>query len=97
MIKTKMIGITRIDVVSLGNLLATSKTHAGDDFILFDNVYQTRNGESKRVVVFSSGVLLEIARRVIGVFLGDGTFDSVPTMFRQLYTIHAEVDGSAFP
>ena len=41
--------------------------------------------------------LLEIARRGSVVFLGDGTFDSVPTMFKQLYTIHAEVDGSAFP
>ena len=92
-----MIGIIKNDVVSLTNLFATSKTHAGNDFLLFDNVYQTHNGESKRVVGFSSGVLLEIARRGIGVFLGDGTFDSVPTMFRQLYTIHAEVDGSAFP
>ena len=28
--------------------------------------------------------------------MGDGTFDSVPTMFGQLYEIHAEVDSSAF-
>ena len=28
--------------------------------------------------------------------MGDGTFDSVPTMFKQLYTINAEVDGSDF-
>ena len=41
-------------------------------------------------------VLLEIARRWSGVFLGDRTFDSVPTMFKHLYTIHTEVDGSAF-
>ena len=42
--------------------------------------------------VFSSKSLDEGA-----AFLGDGTFNSVPTMFKQLYTIHAEVDGSAFP
>ena len=96
-IKTKMLGITKIDAASLTNLFATSKTHSGDEFLLFDKVYQNHDGENKRVVGFSSGFLLEIARRGSGVFLGDGTFDSVPTMFRQLYTIHAEVDGSAFP
>ena len=41
--------------------------------------------------------MLDVAQRGRGVFLGDGTFDSVPTMFKQLYTIHAEVDGSVFP
>ena len=30
------------------------------------------------------------------MFLGDGTFVSVPKMFKQLHSSHTEVDGSAF-
>ena len=92
-----MTGITEIDAVTLMNLFTTSTRHSGDSFTLFVEVYQTRDGKRKRVVGVSSGFLLKMARRGSGVFLGDGTFDSVPTMFKQLYMVHAETDGSAFP
>ncbi len=91
-----MIGTAKIDAVTLTNLFATSTTHFGDNFLLFDEIYRTRVASADELLGFQA-FLLEIARRGSGVFLGDGTFDSVPTMFKQLYTIHAEVDGSAFP
>ena len=53
--------------------------------------------ESVNELLVFKPFLLEIARRWSGVFFGDGTFVSVPTMYKQLCTIHAEVDGSAFP
>ena len=96
-IKTKMVGVAQIDKVALANLFSSTRTRSGDAFLLFDGTHPTRDGERKRVVGFSSGFMLDVAQRGRGVFLGDGTFDSVPTMFKQLYTIHAEVDGSVFP
>ena len=53
-IKTKMIGTAKIDAVTLTNLFATSTTHFGDNFLLFDEIYRTRDGECRRVVGFSS-------------------------------------------
>ena len=96
-IKTKMVGVAQIDKVTLTNLFSSTRTRSGDTFLLFDGTHPTCDGERKRVVGFSSGFMLDVAQRGRGVFLGDGTFDSVPTMFKQLYTIHAEVDGSVFP
>ena len=48
-------------------------------------------------MVLSSAFQLDVARRSPGTFMGDGTFDSVPSLFTQMYTIHALHGESSFP
>ena len=96
-LKAKIFGTLKIDLTTLSDYLQTVTTSSGERFTLRDETYIDDHQSLKRVVVLSSMFQLDIARRGVGTFMGDGTFDSVPTMFTQLYTIHALHGDSSFP
>ena len=47
--------------------------------------------------MLSSAFQIDVAKRGVGTFLGDGTFDSVPPLFTQMYTIHVMHCDTSFP
>lgn len=58
------------------------KTAKGEDFLLFDNA-----NENDRMLIFGTKENLRILKECTDLFC-DGTFDVVPNLFSQLYTIH---------
>ncbi|KAL7301944.1 hypothetical protein TKK_0005537 [Trichogramma kaykai] len=68
-----------------------TNTIRGDQFLLDD--YATDN---TRVLTFTTSANLKILRRC-DIWQGDGTFDVVPSIFEQLYTIHGRYQGTLIP
>ena len=58
-------------------------------------LHDTGNEDAERILVLGSVELLHVLENE-QVWLGDGTFAVVPTIFFQLYTIHAKV-GNNYP
>ena len=56
-------------------------TLAGDDFLLIDD------GSADRILIFAIHEFLRIACQCNCIFM-DGTFDTVPEIFCQLYPLH---------
>ena len=69
-----------------------NRTISGDLFLKFDSGAYDAN----RVIIFYSDIGLRSLCRSTQIF-ADGTFDTVPRIFFQLYTIHGDVFGYTFP
>ena len=96
-LKAKVFGTMKVDVETLSDYLKGVRTSSNQYFTLYEETYTSDQQSPKRIVVFSSSFQLDIARRCKGTFMGDGTFDSVPSLFTQLYTIHALHGTASFP
>ncbi|XP_069136696.1 uncharacterized protein [Argopecten irradians] len=67
-----------------------TETVTGERFLLFDD------GDDARILAFATfGNLTNLA--AADTVFCDGTFYTCPTLFHQIYTIHAEVDGAMTP
>lgn len=69
-----------------------TKTTTGDPFLIFDSGRE----DNSRILVFGSPVLLNVISEYPHWFV-DGTFKVSPTVFYQLFTIHALVQDSVVP
>ena len=69
------------------------QTMNGEDFLLEDS---TVPGTGKRYLVFATNKNIEILNSYGNWFI-DGTFNSCPDNFYQVYTVHCFVDGTTFP
>ena len=96
-LKAKVFGQSKLDGSQLERLFCSTKTIAGEDLLMWKGEYTNDKHVSKRIVIFSSPFQLTIARKSGGVFMGDGTFEFVPAMFKQMYSIHAMIGGVVFP
>ncbi|XP_034936450.1 uncharacterized protein [Chelonus insularis] len=67
------------------------QTHKGDMFLLHDS-----GGNKKRFLVFSTPKNLDVLKKC-QQWLSDGTFNAVPSIFSQLYTVHGFIDGKSIP
>lgn len=67
-------------------------TSRGDNFVLHDSGV----GDERRMFIFGTRQNVDILRRS-PVWLVDGTFKVVPSLFYQLYTIHGLHEGDTFP
>ncbi|CAG8685915.1 11114_t:CDS:1, partial [Dentiscutata heterogama] len=65
------------------------KTLDGSDFLIKDSTIG-----SERILLFTTISNIRYLSQSL-VWLMDGTFDTVPTIFRQLYTIHGSVGGDS--
>ena len=65
-------------------------TAKGDQFLLYDSQ------DEDRVIIFGTPKNLELLR-CCPTWLLDGTFQTVPSLFYQLYTIHGEIEDAHFP
>ena len=68
-----------------------TKTQDGQDFLLFDS-----GPVEKRILIFGTKKNLEYLSQTSHWSL-DGTFKTVPTIFSQLYTIHALINDRSVP
>lgn len=68
--------------MAASRLTSVTRTTDGRHFLLFDD------GTTDRILGFSTDELIMALCRAPIVYM-DGTFRIVPTMFAQLYTIHA--------
>ncbi|XP_037049634.1 uncharacterized protein LOC119083925 [Bradysia coprophila] len=66
-------------------------TLKGDLFVLYDN-----QSDTKRIVIFSTNTNLSFLSYCDEWYM-DGTFDVVPTIFKQLYTIHGRRNKTYVP
>ena len=62
-------------------------THSGGRFLHFDS----GPNDTKRILVFTTLLI------VADVWFCDGTFSTAPSVFFQIYTIHASVEGIRIP
>ena len=67
-----------------------TKTKDGRPFLLFND------GVADRIIGFSTDEAMEIICQSSALFM-DGTFRVVPTMFLQLYSVHASYKGVMMP
>lgn len=67
-----------------------AKTKDGRDLLLFDN------GSANRIIGFSTAENMEILCEASAIYM-DGTFRVVPSLFLQLYTLHAFYRGQMMP
>ena len=67
-------------------------TYTGNEFLRFDS----GPFDANRVIIFYSDLGLKSIARSNQLY-ADGTFDTVPRLFFQLYTIHADIFGYTFP
>ena len=95
-LRTTIFGQANVDPSMLSDYLRDVRTLDGKRFVLLEDTYQTEQS-MKRIVVLSSQFQIDIARRRGGMFMGDGTFEFVPSIFAQMYTIHAMNDTTSFP
>ncbi|KAJ3645124.1 hypothetical protein Zmor_022811 [Zophobas morio] len=65
-------------------------TAKGDKFLLYDSK------DDDRVLIFGTKKNLELLSNST-TWMMDGTFQTVPALFYQLYTIHGEVRNAYFP
>ena len=78
---------TRSDIALDGRWTTTL---AGDRFLLSDE------GDANRMLIFATDDNLTHLANATTIF-GDGTFYAAPALFSQLYSLHAEVNGSTYP
>ena len=82
-----MLQATREDIVLEGKWAQTAD---GQDFVL------ANDGEAEKLIIFGSVEgLLQVCCTIANYM--DGTFYTVPSLFHQLYTVHAKVYGQMFP
>lgn len=67
-------------------------TLQGEKFLQFDS----GAGDPNRLLIFTTNAAL-LLLSTSEIFLADGTFKTVPTIFFQLYTIHGLINNNAFP
>ena len=96
-LKAKVFGTMKVDATTLSNFLQNVTTLSGESFTLCNETYVDEHQSIKRVVVLASAFQIDVAKRNVGTFMGDGTFDSVPSLFTQMYTIHALHGDTSFP
>ena len=77
----------------LGELPANYREINGVDWLLFDN--REDNMENRVMLFAGEGVINAMSQS--DLWFGDGTFQSVPRIFGQLYVVHYEVEGNVFP
>jgi len=68
------------------------KTNAGDNFIFWDSGSQ----DNHRIIMFGTNQNLQVLKEFRNWCI-DGTFKVAPTLFYQLFTIHALIDEKALP
>ena len=68
-----------------------TETATGDRFLLFDD-----NTETDRLIAFATTESLAHLSAA-NTFYCDGTFYTCPSMFRQIYSIHIQIDGTMTP
>ena len=68
------------------------KTYLGEDFLRYDSGVN----DPDRILIFYSDNGLRSLVRSAQIF-ADGTFDTVPNIFFQLYTIHGQIFDYTFP
>jgi MULE transposase domain len=69
-------------------------TLKGEKFLYWDSFDDDKNLD--RIIVFSTQKNLDNLS-LSDVWIQDGTFKAAPRIFKQLYTIHAQVDGVVCP
>ena len=79
------------------NLFHTAKTVDGDHLFLYKGTYSNRQHSTKQIFIFASRFQLEVERKSGLVFLGDGSFQSVPAKFKHTYSLRTMIEGSVFP
>lgn len=67
------------------------KTLRGAEFL-----YEDYNSDAKRIQIYTTKDNLNILKKC-SIWQGDGTFDPVPEIFDQLYTIHGRYKGHLIP
>lgn len=67
-------------------------TSAGERFLIFDSGV----GDRDRILIFGSDIGLQLLNESEHWY-GDGTFKVCPEIYYQLYTLHAQRNGSIFP
>ncbi|ELP91725.1 hypothetical protein EIN_521020 [Entamoeba invadens IP1] len=85
--KRKMYGTLPKSIKELTFQGIYSKTVSGSQFVQDKIIYKDENGDDRTMFMFFSLLQLEILKNNQAV-LGDGTFQCVPLMFSQLYTLH---------
>ena len=95
-LKTTIFGQANVESGMLSDYLRDVRTLDGKRFVLLEDTYQTEQS-MKRIVVLSSRFQIDVARSCGGMFMGDGTFEFVPSIFAQMYTIHAMNATTSFP
>ena len=73
-----------------------TSTRTGERFLLIDTRYRGRDGNTKRMLVFSSDRQLEILSNAETIAF-DGTFSMCPSQFQQIFVIHATAQDSFYP
>lgn len=68
-----------------------TKTATGDRFLLFDD-----NEQTDRIIAFATTESLNHLSAA-NTFYCDGTFYTCPSMFRQIYSIHIQINGTMTP
>jgi len=69
-----------------------SKTANDENFVLYDSGV----GDNNRILIFGTMQNLSILS-TCRTWLADGTFDTAPSLFSQIYTIHGIKHGHTFP
>ena len=82
-----MLPATRENIVLEGEWAQTADGH---DFVL------ANDGGAEKLIIFGNVEGLLQVCRANSVYM-DGTFYAVPTLFHQLYTVHAKAYGQMFP
>lgn len=72
-----------------------TKTRSGEDFLLINDATPAKHF-ADRILGFCTGSSLKILAGTRTVFM-DGTFDVVPRIFGQLYTLHGFYKGQMLP
>lgn len=70
--------------------LEFTTTNAGAPFLRYDS------GDQDRILIFATDEKLTLLENNTDWFI-DGTFDAVPLIYTQLFTIHARVEGKVIP
>ena len=66
------------------------KTKTGENFLIYDSK------DKDRLLIFATERNLQLLNSSQQWFM-DGTFNSVPSLFHQLLTIHGEINGQHYP
>lgn len=88
-------GISSVTYSSLAELELSeesTRTSRGDKFLLWDSGRE----DNDRIIVFGTNSNLTLLKEFTN-WCADGTFKVSPTLFLQLYTIHALIDSKAIP
>ena len=95
-LKKAIFGRSKIEADELRYYLQNIQTLDGNQFILAEETYLNHQ-TTKRIIIMASPFQIDVARRCSGKFMGDGTFECVPSFFTQMYTIHTFHGASSFP